>query len=44
MTVVVVPIVEGEGEVAAVPILLRRLCAWLTPENQVEVSKKLYKN
>jgi len=41
MTVVVVPIVEGEGEVAAVPILLRRLCAWLTPENQVEVSKPI---
>lgn len=41
MTVVVVPIVEGEGEVGAVPVLLRRLCAWLTPESQVEVRKPI---
>lgn len=27
----VVAIVEGEGEVAAVPVLLRRLAAWRTP-------------
>lgn len=37
MNVVVVPIVEGEGEVAAVPILLRRLRDWLAPEAQIEV-------
>lgn len=28
----VVAIVEGDGEVAALPILLRRLNAWLTPD------------
>lgn len=27
----VAPIVEGDGEVAAVPVLLRRLAAWRTP-------------
>lgn len=30
-------IVEGDGEVAAVPILLRRLAEWRTPENYAEV-------
>jgi len=33
-------IVEGEGEVAAVPVLLRRLHAWLTPELPVEVDSR----
>jgi hypothetical protein len=33
----VVPIVEGDGEVAALPILLRRIGAWLTPENFLDV-------
>lgn len=28
----VVPIVEGDGEVAAVPVLLRRVSAWLSPQ------------
>jgi hypothetical protein len=28
----VVPIVEGDGEVGALPVLLRRLGAWLSPE------------
>jgi hypothetical protein len=28
----VVPIVEGDGEVAAFPVLLRRVGQWLTPE------------
>jgi hypothetical protein len=34
----IVPIVEGDGEVAALPILLRRLCQWLTPSLHVNVS------
>jgi Domain of unknown function (DUF4276) len=29
---IVVPIVEGHGEVPAVPVLLRRLAQWLTPD------------
>lgn len=36
MTAVVV-IVEGDGEVAALPILLRRLGEWLSPERPVMV-------
>jgi hypothetical protein len=28
----VVSIVEGDGEVQALPVLLRRLSGWLTPE------------
>lgn len=34
----VVAIVEGEGEVAALPILLRRLAAWRTPAVSAQVS------
>lgn len=30
-------IVEGDGEVAAVPVLLRRLCEWRTPTVHAEV-------
>lgn len=30
-------IVEGQGEVAALPILLRRLCSWRTPALHVNV-------
>lgn len=30
-------IVEGQGEVAALPILLRRLCSWRTPTLHVNV-------
>ncbi len=33
----VASIVEGDGEVAAVPVLLRRLCAWLSPDVAVDV-------
>lgn len=33
----VVAIVEGDGEVAALPVLLRRLAQWRTPELYVEV-------
>ncbi len=33
----IVPIVEGDGEVAALPILLRRLGAWLTPDSYTDV-------
>lgn len=33
----VTAIVEGDGEVAALPILLRRLNQWLTPEIHIDV-------
>jgi hypothetical protein len=36
--VTVASIVEGNGEVAAVPVLLRRLAAWLTPQTAVQPS------
>lgn len=34
---VVASIVEGEGEVAALPVLLRRLGAWLSPDINIEL-------
>lgn len=34
----IVPIVEGDGEVDAFPILLRRLSAWITPQVPVDVA------
>ena len=34
---VVASIVEGDGEVEALPILLRRLNAWLSPETPVDI-------
>ncbi|MFB1490051.1 MULTISPECIES: DUF4276 family protein [unclassified Thiocapsa] len=37
----VVSIVEGDGEVAALPILLRRICAWLTPDVNAAVSQPI---
>lgn len=37
MTVTVSAIVEGHGEVAAVPVLLRRLMTWQAPETYVHV-------
>lgn len=37
MTVTVASIVEGHGEVAALPLLLRRIGEWKTPETYVEV-------
>ncbi len=33
----VATIVEGHGEVAALPVLLRRLCEWCTPHVQADV-------
>lgn len=36
---VVTPIVEGQGEVAAVPVLLRRLAAVIDPQRAVDVRK-----
>lgn len=33
----VAAIVEGDGEVAALPVLLRRLNEWLTPESHTQV-------
>lgn len=37
----VVSIVEGDGEVAALPVLLRRLCEWRTPQSAVEVLRPI---
>lgn len=34
----IVPIVEGDGEVDAFPVLLRRLAAWMTPEKLVNIA------
>jgi hypothetical protein len=33
----VVSIVEGDGEVVAVPVLLRRLCEWRSPNKLVQI-------
>ena len=33
----VVCIVEGDGEVAALPVLLRRICDWRTPETYPDI-------
>ena len=38
---VVASVVEGDGEVAALPVLLRRLCAWLSPDVPVTVSQPI---
>ena len=38
---VVAPIVEGDGEVAALPILLRRIGAWLSPEVPATIAKPI---
>jgi len=38
---VVASIVEGDGEVAALPVLLRRLCAWLSPDAHINVSQPI---
>lgn len=37
----VISIVEGDGEVAAVPVLLRRIHQWLTPQIPVNVWKPI---
>lgn len=39
--VAVVPIVEGDGEVQAFPILLRRLNEWLTPGAYIDVKRAI---
>jgi hypothetical protein len=36
-----VSIVEGDGEVAALPVLLRRIGQWLSPETQFEVESPI---
>lgn len=38
---VVAPIVEGDGEVAALPILLRRIGAWLSPEVPATIAQPI---
>jgi hypothetical protein len=38
---VVTPIVEGDGEVAALPILLRRIGAWLSPGVPMTVAQPI---
>lgn len=35
----IVPIVEGDGEVKALPVLLRRLNDWLSPTTFVNVAQ-----
>jgi hypothetical protein len=42
----IVSIVEGDGEVEAVPVLLRRLCDWLTPGIDMHPGKpiKVHRN
>jgi hypothetical protein len=37
MNIPIVPIVEGDGEVAAVPLLLRRMAAEIWPQHWIEV-------
>lgn len=37
----VVAIVEGDGEVQAVPVLLRRLCQWLSPLSVVRLGRPI---
>lgn len=37
----VISIVEGDGEVDAFPVLLRRLNAWLTPEVAVHIARPI---
>lgn len=37
----VVSIVEGDGEVEALPVLLRRLSQWLTPEQYVHIARPI---
>lgn len=37
----VVPIVEGDGEVQAVPVLLRRLSQWLSPQSVVNLGRPI---
>ncbi|WP_081271349.1 DUF4276 family protein [Variovorax paradoxus] len=39
-------IVEGDGEVAALPVLLRRICEWQTPETpaRIPVPIRVYKD
>jgi len=41
VTVRVCPIVEGDGEVAALPVLLRRIAAWLTPHCAVDIRRPI---
>lgn len=37
----VVPIVEGDGEVQALPVLLRRLSQWLSPDRVVDLGRPI---
>ncbi len=37
----IVSIVEGDGEDAALPVLLRRLGAWLSPEQYINVARPI---
>lgn len=41
MTWKIVPIVEGHGEVQALPVLLRRLAAWKAPELYVDIAQPI---
>jgi hypothetical protein len=37
----VVSIVEGDGEVAALPVLLRRIGAWLSPQALIDIGRPI---
>lgn len=37
----IVPIVEGHGEVAALPVLLRRLASWISPNCHIEIGQAI---
>jgi hypothetical protein len=37
----VISIVEGDGEVAALPVLLRRVSGWLTPQVAINVARPI---
>ena len=37
-TTTVTCIVEGDGEVSALPVQLRRICAWQTPDLHIEIN------
>lgn len=39
MSFIVAPIVEGYGDVEAVPLLIRRICPWLTVKKPVRIPR-----
>jgi Domain of unknown function (DUF4276) len=37
----IVPIVEGHGEIEAFPVLLRRLASWIAPQKHIDISQPI---